>query len=280
VSNTDASPAMDPTVASAPRDLDAASIDAGPYRTAANVTARDPLGALVRHFGPLSSKEVIERFLAEWGGYLVLAVIGFALTAWWNKDEYFGLMAILTGIIVAIGAFRLVFRGSDSATVFEHGLRYHQGRRYQDVRWDEVSAVRVDLVRTRYVGGGGGETIKHHFHIETIGGRSILLTHNITKVLELGELVQRKTMPIIGKRLLDELAAGNPVAFAPESKIMPMGILYLGRLTEWSKISAIEVVKGKIVVKPAGVWPFSSVTNAHAVVTLMRILVEKIGKRG
>ena len=247
-----------------------AALDGNPYRTAA-----DPLGRLVRRFGPLSRRELRQRYLQEWGLLVLLAVVLTAMALWYGHGYQIAVGAMPIAALVFLGKLG---RPPVHMDVHQHGLRWQNVGRRMDLRWSDIIVVRADLRRTRTrmaSGATAAESVRYRYHVTTFDDRHIVLSEDISGVLELGAIVQRETLPYIMQRIVDHLSSGHPVAIDGNARVTQSGIACGKQLTPWSVVRSIEMMGGTLRIAPAGTWATGRIDNVHALVPLIRVLAEE-----
>ena len=240
-------------------------LNAGPYRTAA-----DPLGRLVRHFGPISRRELSARYLIQWQALVGFAIVTAGSALWYGRGYELAAAGIGIAVLVFLGT--IVSQPQIHVDVHQHGLRWRSADRHVDARWSDIIVVRADLRRTRR---GRATSGRYRYHVTTFDDRYVVLSEHISDVLELGAIVQRETLPYIMQRIVDQLSSGHPVTIDRNARVTSAGITAGKQMTPWSAVRSIEMMGGTLRVPPVGTWPTARIDNAHALVPLLRVFVEE-----
>jgi hypothetical protein len=253
-----------------------ATSDVGPYRSSPVPFADDPLGRLVRTFGPIGARDILERYLLKSAPMTVVGVICIVVMRWVfdvPHFQVFGLVVAIIGVFMGVpSVFAAQMRLHPHVAVHELGLRYRDEQRRFEVRWEDLTSLRVAVETAKH-----GEIVNSRVHLVSRDQKWVV-TDDLRRVLELGDLLEGVTREMFEKRLEATLDAGRGLALGSDT-VTSEGIVRSGTLVPWRSIEKIERTLTMLRVPGVGSWPHSTLENSHALMALVTKSIDRDRRR-
>jgi ribosomal protein S28E/S33 len=255
---------------------DRVALNGGPYRSPPAPIHDDPLGRLIKTFGPIGARDILERYLLKSAPIAVPGLICIVVMRWVfdvPHFQIFGLVVTILGVFMGVPAvFAAQMRLHPNVAVHEHGLRYRDEQRRFEVRWEALTSLRV-AVET----GKHGEILNVRVHLASRDQKSTV-TDDLRGILEFGDLLETLTREMFEKRLAAVLDAGRAVALGSDL-VTAAGIVRSGTLVPWRQIAKIERTVSVVRIPAVASWHHSSVDNSHALISLVTKLIDRDRQR-
>jgi hypothetical protein len=164
--------------------------------------------------------------------------------------------------------------GRTRVEVFTDGLVLHEGPAIQSCRWQDVVMV-IQKEAVDMNEGLGGALISEFraFHLHLRSGQVIVLKSYIRRLLSLGSIVKRETLPHLLTGYQADLAEGRTATFGPLA-IDRDGIVAQEQKLPWSEVRQVRQKAGWIKLYRPGKWfawkklKLSEIPNAHVLLHL------------
>lgn len=175
-----------------------------------------------------------------------------ALVLDWGHPVYMPILWVAAGGLILLVSVDLLRRARSERVSFdlqEEGLRYTGSEGQRDVRWEEVTAVRLAITyrtRAEWVGG----ILRYLFRLELADQQFIEFNQMVGDFLELGRQIEAKTTPVLALPMEERLAAGEVVEFGPIA-VTDKWFRVEGRQIGWDELESLRPSAGRVVVKGA-----------------------------
>src|SRR5260370_37541501 len=198
------------------------------------------LGELNRTFKPGISNPLL--IIAVLVGGIILDIIVLAAIAYFTGFVFY--ILLFFPLMVAFWAVRALRTFNVRCYVFKNGFIYARGGKYRVVRWDEVVAVFQKHSAGRY-------SSSHTYTVRVQKGREIQIGSAVTRVIDLGTMIQREVTNLLLPRAIASYKSGETLSFG-KVDVTIQGVNNSKEMIPWDQIDAIEGSNGLIVVKKYG----------------------------
>jgi hypothetical protein len=235
------------------------------------------LGPLVRHFARVSWTGVFLRWLRRWSPLAALGLVVLGLYKLSGSTSVWaGTIWARAWILVGVAALMLVasiaLRPRVSLDVHERGVRYRELWSSTELLWSQTR------LRARFLGYatvGGRIEERYAYGLRAKGGIWIALDWRFADAAALATLVVERTEALAMDRITAAVAGGGSADCGADLQLTPDGVSD-GRVTAgWQEIQSIEVSQGILKIFPGFARRYADVDDPGAVVTSMRMLVER-----
>jgi Family of unknown function (DUF6585) len=203
-------------------------------------------------------------------GGLVLIIAGVASS---NADIRFlaGLGVLWIPLsILAIAEWRR--KHNFCVMVYQAGLVYSRPREMIAIRWEEITAIIQQHMRSTLNGVPLG--MFYTFIIHTATGRSFKLTNAVEDIALLGAHIEQATFPYLYSQALMRYQQGETIAFG-KLGIGPAGLQIRQKTLSWPHLRDIMVQDGSVRIRQHGKWlawrsvAIADVANIHVALPLI-----------
>ena len=243
--------------------------------------------------------EVYKRFETLAGkvaftGILLLAIsiIGMIIIFLGTPDSVANLPLTLAGFcqgLFGVGMFLSLIRHEDmitplhprlSVTVYTDGLLYRKGSKIQIVYWEQIKSIRRQF--TVYRRKKKIVLIRPVYTCELSERPDLVLSAAITRVDEIGTVIERELTRRFLSQVQTDYQAGRPVHFSALT-LDQQGIDYGEKDVDWERVSSIGVGPEKLVIEKDGIhaeWLTISLTDISNLCVLEVLLKDIRREKG
>jgi uncharacterized protein DUF6585 len=207
-------------------------------------------------------------------GGLILIIAGVASS---NADLRFlvGLGVLWIPLsILAIAEWRR--KHNFCVMVYQAGLLYSRPREVIAIRWEEITAIFQQHMRSTLNGVPVG--MFYTFIIQTATGRSFKLTNAVEDIALLGAHIEQATFPHLYSQALTRYQQGETIAFE-KLCISPAGLQIGQKILSWPHLRDITIQEGSVRIRQQGKWlawksiAVADVANIHVALPLIEEIV-------
>jgi hypothetical protein len=191
----------------------------------------------------------------------VLLVAGFTLGYLISQEYFSPFRAVdprIIPLLAIISAATLVFwlilvlryrQSSDFLEITQQSLHFHlPGSRSKSIKWDEIEAIAVDVVETRFLWFHSRERWQASVYIRQ--GRAIVLNSRIERLPEAISRIKAAVFPRLLNTYRQELSAGGKIKFGP-LLVEPEHLqINQGRLRSstipWNQVATLKIENGRL----------------------------------
>ncbi len=191
----------------------------------------------------------------------VLLVAGFTLGYLISQEYFSPFRAVdprIIPLLALISAATLVFwlilllryrQTSDFLEITPHGLHFHlPGSRSKSTKWNEIEAIAVDVVETRFLWFHSRERWQASVYIRQ--GQAIVLNSRIERLPEAISRIKAAVFPRLLNTYRQELSAGAQIKFGP-LVVEPEHLqINQGRLRNWTipwnQVATLKIENGRL----------------------------------
>jgi hypothetical protein len=199
--------------------------------------------------------------IAAWRWYFAYRHFGPALVTRWSAPALW----ICLGLI-SLGAYGLSAwwrsRGL-RLRVYENGIRFNQGRRRGDFRWEQIRQIHTTVVHYGLLGLTWGRRTVLTLLMDD--NQQLNLTHTLSEMDVLTKNIKRYIYPVLLGQYRENLRYGHPISFGPLI-VTSHGIKQGQRKWEWEDLERATLDHGVLRIQ----------TNAKGRHADIRLSVEEV----
>lgn len=180
--------------------------------------------------------------------YGLIALIRSGVRLQLNGPLFWCLFGLATGLAL-LGVW--YYQVSLNIQVFEQGFVHTKAGATRVIRWDDVESVRQQVIKRSVNFIPVGTT--YTYTIRTFQGETLKLNNSVSKVAQLGALIQGETFKRLMPRALETYNGGGTLQYG-KLRINQTGISNGKEAVPWAQVKGVQVSNGYISVKKEGKW--------------------------
>jgi hypothetical protein len=130
----------------------------------------------------------------------------------------------------------------DGIIIFEQGFVKKQKKRSERWLWSEIECLDTRMVKSVF--GGSEVNSRIQIDIEAEDHSPLKIKHRYDKMVELAQIIRKKTVPILYQKKRQQLSQKGAEIFHKNLELNHEGLKFKQSQLDWKKIDAIETQQG------------------------------------
>jgi len=155
------------------------------------------------------------------------------------------LMIFLVVFVLPLGIGLIFYtkrHWDDGIIIYEQGFVKKHKKRSERWLWSEIE--RLDTRMVKSVFGGSEVNSRIQIDIEAIDHSPLKIKHRYDKMVELAQIIRKKSVPILYQKKRPQLSQKGAEIFHKNLELSHEGLIFNQSQLDWKKIDAIETQRG------------------------------------